>query len=61
MHFHPDPLPNELVGNRSLTVDGQHGSAIQPYVWPALFALFTYLDANEKTGPQGTNLLGCWP
>ena len=50
MHFHPDPLPNELAGDHSLVVDGQHGSAIQPSVWPALFASFPYPDANEETG-----------
>ena len=61
MHFHPDPLLNEFAGNHSLGADGQHDSAIQPSVWPALLALFPYLDASEETGPQGTNLLGCWP
>ena len=61
MHFHPNPLPNEPAGNRSLTADGQHDSAIQPYVWSALLALFPYPNANEETGPQGTDLLGCWP
>ena len=45
----------------SLTVDSQHGSAIQPSVWPALLASSPYPDAREETGPQGTDLLGCWP
>ena len=61
MHFHPDPLPNELVGDRSLAVDGQHGSAIQPSIWPTLLALFPYPNANKETGIQGSDLLGYWP
>ena len=28
VHFHPDPLPNKPASARSLTVDGQHSSAI---------------------------------
>ena len=61
LHFHPYPLPNELVGDRSLAADSQHGSAIQPFVWVALLASSLDLDASEETGPQGTNLLGYWP
>ena len=59
MHFHPDPLPNELIGDRSLAANDQHSSAIEPSVWPALLASFPYLNASEETGPQGTNFLGC--
>ena len=59
MHFHPDPLPNEPAGDRSLTADSQHGFAIQPSVRPTLLASFPYPDASEETGPQGTDLLGC--
>ena len=59
MHFHPDPLPNKPVGDRSLTANGQHDSAIQPSVWPALLGSFPYPDAGEETGPQGIELLGC--
>ena len=51
MHFHLDPIPNEPIGNRSLAADG-HSSAIQPYVWLALLALFPYPDASGETGPQ---------
>ena len=58
MHFHPDPLPNEPAGDRSLAADGQHSSSIQPSVWLSLLASFLYLDASEETGPQGTDLLG---
>ena len=61
MRFHPDPLPNEPAGDRSLTADGQHGYAIQPSVWHVLLASPPYLDASEGTGLQGTDLLGCWP
>ena len=50
VHFHHDPLPNKPV-DRSLAVDGQHNSAIQQSVWPALLALFPYPDASEETGP----------
>ena len=57
MHFHPNPLPNELVGDHSLAVDGQHGSVIQPSVWPTLLALSPYPNASEEIGPQGTD---CW-
>ena len=60
MHFHPDLLPNKPAGDHSLATDGQHGSAIQPYVWPVLSALSPYPDAREGTGLQGTDLLGCW-
>ena len=59
MCFLPDPLSNKLAGNRSLVADGQHDSAIQPYVWPVLLASLPYLDASEGTGVQGTDLLGC--
>ena len=45
----------------SLAADGQHGSAIQSYVWATLLALFPYPDAIEETGLQGIDLLGCWP
>ena len=58
MHFHPDPLLNEPIGDHSLTVNGQHDFAIQPSVWPTLLASFPYPDASKKTGPQGTGLLG---
>ena len=61
MHFHPDPLPNEIAGDCSLTTDGQHGSVIQPSVWLALLASSPYPDSSEEAGPQGTDLLGCWP
>ena len=61
MHFHPDPLPNEPAGDRYLAIDGQHGSAIQPSVWPVLLTSSPYSDASEETGLQGTDLLGCWP
>ena len=61
MHYHPDPLLNEPAGDRSLAAEGQHGSVIQPYVWPILLASSPYHNANKETGPQGTNLLGCWP
>ena len=53
------PLPNEPAGDRSLAANGQHGSAIQPSVWPALLASFPYPDASEETGPQETDLMGC--
>ena len=49
-HFHPDLLPDELAGDRSLTADGQHGFATQPYVWPVLLVLSPYPDASEGTG-----------
>ena len=61
MHFHHDPLPNELAEDCSLAADGQHGSIIHPFVWLALLASFQYPDASEETSPQGTDLLGCWP
>ena len=59
MHYHPDSLPNEPVGGRCLAVEDQHGYATQLYVWPVFLALSPYLDANEGTGLQGTNSLGC--
>ena len=36
MSFHPDLLPDEPAGDRSLAVDGYHDSAIHPFVWPIL-------------------------
>ena len=59
MHFQPDLLPDEPVGNRFLTVDGQQGFAIQPSVWPVLPASSPYPDANEGSGLQGTGFLDC--
>ena len=59
MHFHLDPLPNEPIGDHSITAGGQHCFAIQSFVWPTLLALFPYPDTSEETGPQGTDLLGC--
>ena len=61
MHFPLDPLPNEPAGDRSLTAYGQHSPVIQQSVWPVLIASFPYPDANEETGLQGNDLLGCWP
>ena len=61
MHFHPDPLPNEPAGDCSLAADGQHGSIIQPSIWPVLLTSPPYPDASEETDLQGTDLLGCWP
>ena len=49
------------TNDHSLAVDGHHGPVIQPFVWAALLASFPYPDASEETGPQGTDLLGCWP
>ena len=60
MCFHLDLLPDEPTDNHSLVTDGQHVSAIQPYVWPVLSASSPYPDAREGTGLQGTDLLGCW-
>ena len=59
VHFQPDLLPDEPAGDRFLATDGQHGSATQPSVWPALPALSPYPDASEGTGLQGTGLLDC--
>ena len=59
--FYSNPLPNKPAGDHFLAANGQHDSIIQPYVWPVLIASPPYLDANERTGLQGTDLLGCWP
>ena len=59
VHFPSNLLPGELVGDRFLTADGQHGSTIQPFVWPDLPALSLYLDARGGTGLPGTGLLDC--
>ena len=61
MNFHPDPLSNEPVGDRSLATDGQPGSTIQSSVWLVFLASPPYPDANEEIDPQGTDLMGCWP
>ena len=61
VHFHPDPLPNEPTCDCSLVADGQHGSVIQPSVWPVLLASPPYPDTSQGNGFQGTYLLGCWP
>ena len=47
MHFQPDLLPNELLGDLFLAAYGQHGSAIQPYVWHVLPASSPYPDAVD--------------
>ena len=54
-------LPDEPVGGRFLVTDGQHGSAIHPYVWLVPPALSPYPDANEGTGLPDTDLMDCWP
>ena len=59
MCYHPDSLLNELVGHCCLVTDGQHDFATQPSVWPTLLASSPYLDANEETGLQETDSLGC--
>ena len=59
MRFQPDLLLNEPIGDRFLATDGQHGSAIQPSVWPFLPASSPYPNTSEGTGLQETNLLGC--
>ena len=51
MQFHHDSLPNEPAGDHSLTVDGQHGYAFYPSVWPTLLASSPYPNANKETGP----------
>ena len=61
MHFQPNLLPDEPSCDRFLAANGQHGSAIQPSVWPVLPASSPYLDASEGTSLQGTDLLDCWP
>ena len=60
MHFQFDLLPNEPAGDRFLVANGQHGSAIQPSVWPIPPALSPYLDANKGTDLQETGWLDCW-
>ena len=57
MHFQSDLLPDEPAGDRFLTVDGQHDSAIQPSIWPVLPSSSPYLDASEGTGLLETGLL----
>ena len=59
--FTPDPLPNEPASDRSLAADGQHNYAIQSYIWLVFLASSPYPDANEGTGLQATDLIGCWP
>ena len=61
MHFRSVHLPHKPTGGRFLATDGQHGSAIQPSVWPVPLALSPYLDASEGTGLPETDLLDCWP
>ena len=61
MHFRSIHLPDELVGGRFLAIDGQHDSAIQPYVWLVPPALSPYPDASEGIGLPETELLDCWP
>ena len=61
MHFQSDLLPDDSAGDRFLRTDGQHGSTIQPFVWPILPAFSPYLDAGEGTGLLGTGLLDYRP
>ena len=61
MHFQPDLLPDEPMGDRFLTADGHHDSTIRASVWPILLSSSPYLDTSKGTGLQGTGLLDCWP
>ena len=61
VHFRSVLLPNEPAGGPFFAADGQHGSVIQPSVWPAPPALSPYPDASEGTGLLETDLLDCWP
>ena len=61
MHFQFIRLPNEPTSGRFLDADGQHDSAIQPYVWLIPPVLSPYLNANEGIGLLETDLLDCWP
>ena len=60
MHFQFVLLPNELTGGRFLAADGQHDSAIQPFVWNVPPVLSPYPEASEGTGLLGTGFLDCW-
>ena len=61
MHFHSVCLPDEPVGGRFLTADGQHGSATQSSIWHVPPALSPYPKASKGTGLPETGLLDCWP
>ena len=61
MHFQSVRLPNEPAGGRFLASDGQHGSAIQPFVWHVPPALSPYPNASEGNGLLEADLPDCWP
>ena len=59
MHFQPNLLPDEPVGDHFLAAYGQHVSTIQPFVWSVLLASSRYPDANEGTCLRMIEFLGC--
>ena len=61
MHFQSVRLPDEPAGSHFLVVDGQHGFAIQPFVWSIPPALPPYSEASKGTSVPETGLLDCWP
>ena len=60
MHFRSVRLPEELVGDRFPTVDGQHDPATRPSVWPVPPALPPCLGASGGIGLPGIDSLDCW-
>ena len=60
MHFRSVCLQDELAGGRFLAVDGQHDSAIRPYVWLVPLSLPPYPGPSEGTGLPRIDSLGCW-
>ena len=59
MHFRSVRPPGEPTGGRFLAADGQHGSAIRPYVWLVPPALPPYPSVSEGIGLPGIDSLGC--
>ena len=60
MHFRSVRLQDEPTGGRFLAVDGQHGSAIRPYVGHVPLSLPPYPGPSEGTGLPRIDSLSCW-
>ena len=60
MHFQSIRLPDEPVGGHFPVTNGQHNSAIRPFVWLVPPALPPYPSASEGIGLPGIDSLGCW-
>ena len=60
MHFRSVHSLCDSVGGRFPIVDGQHGPAVRPSIWPIPLASPPYPGTSEGTYLRGTDLLDYW-